>query len=506
MTDRYDTVVSGGSVVVPAGVLPLDIAVSGEVIAAIGPHGAFDGESVDRVDARGCLVIPGGVDPHVHFKLRVPSVAGETIPDEGQEYSYAAAFGGTTTIIDFALWERERWDHDPAHDLARAVTDKKEEAAGKMAVDYSFHLLLIGNPSFEALDEIGGVIEQGIPTIKTSSACPPWTSDDGHRLGVMLEVAEHGGLHILHAEDQAIMDWLTAKYERDGKIHGAYTSQTRGALVEEAAIRRAILLSERTGCPLYVLHVGAGSGAEAIREARGRGASVFGETLICYLSFTSAELWDDARRGLLWNNWPVIKEEADRAELWRAIADGTLQVVSSDHWVVQADDRYAYMGETIEGGGQAGQAAVEMRVPVLFSMGVSEGRLSVERFVDLVATNPAKLMGLYPRKGVIREGSDADLVVIDPNKTWTVTAEEHHMSADYNCWEGWTLRGAIKTTILRGAPLVVNGEWVGDRAGGRFLERSVDPAQLSEHGVPRDSAAEDAGATAAAAAAGMPGS
>jgi dihydropyrimidinase len=344
-----------------------------------------------------------------------------------------------------------------------------------MAVDYGLHALLIGNPPFKVLDEIGSVIEGGIATIKTSSACPPWTSDDGHRLGVMMEVAQHGGLHVLHAEDQAIIDWLTAKYVRERKLHGAYTAETRGPLVEEAAIRRAILLSERTGCPLYVLHVGAGTGAAAIKEARSRRVPVFGETLICYLSFTSDKLWDDANHGLLWNNWPALKGSDDRSALWQAIADDCLQVVSSDHYVVKFADRYRGMGETVATGGQAGQASIEMRLPVLFHLGVNKGGLTLERFVELVSTNPAKLMGLYPRKGVLQPGSDADIVILDPGKSWTVTCRDHHMSADYNCWEGWELQGKVRSTVLRGIPLVIDEVWVGNKTGGRFLERRIDP-------------------------------
>jgi dihydropyrimidinase len=481
-----DLVIEGGTVVgAPGGTRLADVAVTGESIAAVDDSGTFRSRGARVLDATGCIVMPGGVDPHVHFKLRLPALDGGIIPDEGQEYSFAAAFGGTTTIIDFAMWQRHEWELDHSMGLREAVAAKRREAEGRMAVDYGLHALLIGNPPFEVIEEIGAVIEGGIPTIKTSSACPPWTSDDGHRLGVMMEVERHGGLHILHAEDQAIIDWLTAKYVREGKLHGAYTAETRGPIVEEAAIRRAILLSERTGCPLYVLHVGAGTGAQAIREARARNARVFGETLLCYLSFTSDDLWDDSKDGLLWNNWPAVKGHEDRAVLWRAIEDNTLQVVSSDHYVVKREDRYRGMGTTVEGGGQAGQAAVEMRLPVLFHVGVNSGRLSVERFVDLVATNPARLMGLHPRKGVLEAGSDADIVIFDPNRSWTVRQTEHHMSADYNCWEGWELRGKVRTTILRGSPLVVDERWVGSKEGGRYLERSVDN-ELLRAGAGRD--------------------
>jgi dihydropyrimidinase len=201
---------------------------------------------------------------------------------------------------------------------------------------------------------------------------------------------------------------------------------------------------------------------------------IYGETIAAYLSFTQDKLWDDENRGLLWNNYPVIKTQADQDALWHAVTTDTLQVVSSDHFCTTASDRYDLMGVTVDSL-QAGQTAVEMRVPVVYSMGVAEGRISLERFVELISTNPAKIMGLYPRKGAIAEGSDADLVVIDPNASWRVTASEHHMSSDYNCWEGWELKGRVATTVLRGRPLVRDGVWVGPKAGGQFLDRMLAP-------------------------------
>ena len=287
------------------------------------------------IDATGCIVIPGGVDPHVHYSLGFGPVHAEP-----QEYSPAPAFGGTTTIIDFAFWQEQPTLH-------QAVEEKKAEAGGRMAVDYSFHALLAGNPPFEVLEEIGDVIRGGIPTIKTLTTYG-WMSDDGHRYGVMSEVAEHGGLSIVHAEDDAIANWLTAKYLREGKTHGAYIVDTRGPLVEEAAVRRCMLLAERTGSPLYVFHIAAGSAAIALGEGRARGLPFYGETIIAYISFTADKLWDDENRGLLWNNYPVIKHQEDQDVLWEAVADDRIQVVSSDHFATSAADRYELMGTTVD--------------------------------------------------------------------------------------------------------------------------------------------------------------
>ena len=457
----YDLLVRGGTVVTPTAAEPLDVGVTGERIAAIDRPGALGNEAVTTIDATGCIVIPGGVDPHVHYSLGFGPVHAEP-----QEYSPAPAFGGTTTLIDFAFWQEPKTLHE-------AVEEKKAEASGRMAVDYSFHALLAGNPPFEVLEEIGDVIRGGIPTIKTLTTYG-WMSDDGHRYGVMSEVAEHGGLSIVHAEDDDIANWLTKKHLREGKTHGAHIVDTRGPLVEEAAVRRCMLLAERTGSPLYVFHIAAGSAAIALGEGRARGLPFYGETIIAYLSFTADKLWDDEGRGLLWNNYPVIKHQEDQDILWEAAADDRIQVVSSDHFATSAADRFEKMGTTVDSL-QAGQASVEMRVPVLFHRGVHEGRISLNRFVELVSTNPAKIMGLYPRKGALAVGSDADIVVIDPAKSWTVSAESHHMSPDYNCWEGWRLQGRVTTTILRGSVLVSDGDWVGSRTGGRFVERTLLP-------------------------------
>ena len=299
-------------------------------------------------------------------------------------------------------------------------------------------------------------------------------SDDGHRYGVMSEVAEHGGLSIVHAEDDALANWLTKKYVREGKTHGGYISETRGSLVEELAIMRALLLAERSGSPLYIFHMAAGAGVEALARARERGLPTYGETLIVYLSYTAEKLFDDANRGLLVSNFPTIKFQEDQDLLWQALTDDRLQVVSSDHYGLNAETRYRHMGTTVETP-QGGQNSVEMRLPVLFHLGVSQGRINLPRFVELVSTNPAKIMGLYPRKGTLTPGSDADIVIIDPNRTSTVRAAQHHMGGDYNAWEGWDLRGKVITTILRGMPLVENECWVGPRTAGRYLPRTLLP-------------------------------
>jgi dihydropyrimidinase len=472
----YDLLVTGGTVATAATTAPLDVAVQGQRISALGAPGSLGSEARRVIDATGCLVLPGGVDPHCHYRLEFEGI----LTTESQEYSPAAAYGGTTTIIDFA-------DQLPPKGLVERVEEKKAEASGSMAVDYGLHAILCKDISFEVLEEIGDVIRGGIPTIKTFMTYG-YMSDDGQRYGAMREVAEHGGMSVVHAEDDAIANWLTAKYVREGKTHGAYVAETRGPLVEEAAVRRALFLAERAGSPMYVLHVAAGSAVEAIAEGRARGLPFHGETIAAYLSFTADDLWDDspvevngrtyAGRGLLYGNFPTVKFAEDREVLWQAIADNRLQVVSTDHCLVSATDRFERMGTTVQSM-QGGQAAVELRLPVLYHLGVQQGRISLNRFVELVSTNPAKIMGLYPRKGELAVGSDADIAVLDPNHRWTVRWQDLHMTPGYCCWDGWELEGKVVTTILRGEVLVENGVFVGSKTGGQFLPRKLPPEILS---------------------------
>jgi dihydropyrimidinase len=479
--ERYDLVIRGGVVVTAAASRALDVGIVGERIATLAPRGGLAGvPAAEVLDADGLLVLPGGVDPHCHYNLGHNS-SGD-IRNESQEYSWAAAFGGTTTVIDFAV-------QDPPMTLHAAVDEKKAEAAGRMAVDYGLHAITAGAVSFETLEEIGDVVRGGIPTIKTFMTYG-WMTDDGHRFGLMTEVAKAGGMSLVHAEDDALAGWLRKKHIREGKTHGAYVSEARGSIVEEAAIRRAMLLAERSGSPLYVLHMAAAAGVEALADARARGLPFHGETLIGYLSFTAEHLWDRGEvragdrtypdRGLLWVSFPPVKTADDQRVLWQAAADGRIGAVSSDHSAFDVVTRYEKMGNSLEDElMQGGNSAVELRLPVLYHRGVCEGRLSVERFVELIATSPAKLMGLYPRKGEIAVGSDADIVLLDPKDRWTVRWQDLHTSPEYSCWDGWELQGRVKAVLLRGSSLVRDGEFVGSRGGGQFIPRRLDSRALA---------------------------
>jgi len=247
----YDLLILNGTVVSPIEARPQDVAVQGDQIAAVGDPGSLGTAAAKVIDAAGCLVVPGGVDPHVHYEMHFDPVI-----TEGPEYSEACAYGGTTTVVDFAF-------HEPPGTVQASLDAKRGDLDGKMAVDFGMHVIMTKNFSYDDVDEIGDVIRNGVPTVKTMMTYG-YISDDGQRWGLMNEVARNGGMSVVHAEDDAIANWQTAQYIRQGKVHGAYICEVRGPLVEEAAVRRAMFLAEKAGSPLYVLHMAAGSAVEAL--------------------------------------------------------------------------------------------------------------------------------------------------------------------------------------------------------------------------------------------------
>jgi dihydropyrimidinase len=471
--ELHDVLIVGGTVVGPRDERALDVSIDGEKIAGLHEPGQ-GGEARRVIDAGGCLVIPGAIDPHVHYDLDFQGL----LTTEGADYTSAAVHSGVTTLIDFAFQEQLGPVDTVAH--RRSVLE------GRMATDWGLHHALTRDFTFEDIEQVGDVIAGGVPTIKTLTTYG-WMSDDGRRYGLMCEVADKGGMSLVHAEDDAIANWLTGKYLREGKTHGSYVSETRGPLVEEAATRRTIFLCERAGSPLYVLHMAAGAAVDALTEARSRGLPMYGETLSAYLSFTQENMRDETPlivdgeewgpRGLLYNNFPVPKFKEDRDKLWEAIIDDRLQAVATDHCSTTLKDRMEQMGTTMDSM-QAGQSAAEVRVPLLYTTLVGSGKASASRWVELISTNPARLMGLAG-KGEIVPGADADVVVFDPNKSWTVDWREMHMSVPYSCWDGWELTGKARDVLLRGELLVENENYVGSKTSGRYIERKLSPEYLA---------------------------
>lgn len=456
-----DLVIAGGTAVVGGAAAQVDLGIVDGRIAVIAQPGAIPVNAATRIDAAGTVIVPGGIDAHVHFNIKVTDAMSAQSAVDG---SRAAAYGGTTTFIDFAF---QSGNGSPVE----AIQSKIDELDGQHPnVDYALHLMVTGPVSFAAMDEIPDAIAGGVSSFKMfttfaeGSASGNLLSDDGRIWGVMQRTERAGGIVQVHCEDDCIIDYNVRGLYRDGQEAARNISLARPPLAEEAAIRRMILLSERSGCPLYVVHVSSTLGIEAIREAKRRGLAVTGEVLHNYLAFTSENYARD--EGMIYHNYPPLKSSADQASLWSAIVDGGLDTVASDDFTIP---KSAKLSGPMVDNAPGGHNGVETRMNVLYSEGVTRGRLSIERYVELTAENPAKVFGIFPQKGTIAVGSDADLVLIDPSVRETIRLEGLHSDCDYSVWDGSELQGKVRTTILRGSVLVTDGSWVGATGSGRFV-------------------------------------
>jgi len=456
-----DLVVTGGTVVTAAGRFRADVGVRDGRVVLLSAPGALTEDATKRLDASGKFVVPGGIDSHVHFNLGVTEAMRAQSALDG---SRAAAYGGTTTFIDFGFQAGAGSPVEAASAKIKELGDQQPH------VDYALHLMLTQNVTDAAMGELPEVISGGIASFKMfttfaeGSASGNLLSDDGVIWGVMNAAERAGGVLMVHAEDNCIINFNTRRLYAEGREAGRNIALARPPLAEEAAIRRMILLAERSGCPLYVVHVSSESGAAAIAEARSRRVPVFGEVLHNYLAFTSEDYAKPD--GTLYHNYPPLKSQADQDALWSAIALGDLDTVASDDFTIPRSSKLSGLVVDNVPGGHNG---IETRMDVLFSEGVAKNRLTMEQFVKLTAEAPARLFGLYPRKGVIAVGSDADLVLIDPAARHTIRLDELHSACDYSLWDGWELTGRVTATVLRGQVLVEDGNWVGPRHTGGFV-------------------------------------
>jgi len=456
-----DVVIRGGTVVSPDASEPFDIGIKdGRVVAFAAPR-SVDLQADRVIDARGKYVVPGGIDAHVHFNIGLsPAMTAQSATHGGR----AAAYGGTTTFIDFALQRG-------GGGLVAAIEDKQREIkADRPAVDYALHAMITGKTTYEVLDEIPQAISGGISSFKMfttfsgSEATGSLFNDDGRIWGVMQQTARHGGIAMVHCEDDCIIDYCVHKLYREGREQARHIHEARPNLCEEAAIMRMLLLARRSDSPLYIVHVSSIEGVEAIAEARGRRLPVYGESLHNYLAFCDEDYAKPD--SMIYHNYPALKSAKDRAALWEALRSGVLDVTSSDDFTVPFAAKIA--GERVDNA-TGGHNGIETRMAYLFSEGVKKGRLSINRYVDVSATAVAKLFGIYPRKGVIAIGSDADIVVIDPDLKRKVTLADLHSDCDYSIWDGWEFEGFPVMTMVRGQVLVENGEWTGPEGIGEFI-------------------------------------
>jgi dihydropyrimidinase len=469
MAVKSRVLIQSGELITAEESIRADLLIEGEKISAIGPNLKAPGATI--VDASGKFVFPGGIDPHTHFAL---PMFGTISSDDHYTGHKAAAFGGTTTVIDFVPQD------DPS--LHKAVDIWHAKADDMAAVDFGFHMNLT-RMSDRVLEQIPTLIDGGITTLKVFTAYNERLRlQDGEIFKVLRLAAQLGMLTLLHAENGDVIEILTDEALAAGHTEAVWHARTRPAWGAVESVLRGVALAEQVGAPLYVVHLNTAGGLEQIRYGRARGAQVMAETCPQYLFFSVEHL--ERPDGAKWVCSPPMRAPEDHEALWEGVEDGSIQTFGTDHCPFFYDGTrpIEYEGEQIaipgkELGAQDftkipnGLPGVGDRLPILWTHGVGKGRISPNQFVALMSTNSAKIFGLYPRKGALAPGSDADIVIWDPQRTLTYGVEYAHHRTDYNLYEGWELTGYPEKVFLRGQLIVDGDQWLGKPGMGRFLKR-----------------------------------
>jgi len=463
--------IKNGTVVSSTGSYQADVLVDGETIAAvIAPGDTSLGDvaaSADKViDAQGKYVIPGGVDVHTHMEL---PFGGTFASDTFETGTRAAAWGGTTTIIDFAVQKQGERVQD-------SLAAWHAKADGECAIDYGFHQIIGGvdDDSLKAMDEL---VNEGITSFKLFMAYPGvFYSDDGQVLRAMQTAANNGATIMMHAENGIAIDVLVQQAIAAGNTDPKYHGLTRPWETEAEATNRAIMLAKMTGTPLYIVHMSAKQAVKVLQEARDDAWNVFGETCPQYLYLSLEDhLSQPGFEGAKWVCSTPLRSKAEehQQELWRYLRTNDLSIVSTDHCpFCMKEQKELGLGDFSKI--PNGIGSVEHRMDLIYQ-GVVDGEITLERWVEITATTPARMFGLYPRKGVIAPGSDADIVVYDPSaRTEIGLHKKHHMNMDHSAWEGFDIDGKVDTVLSRGMVVVENDEYTGTKGHGQFLKRGMN--------------------------------
>jgi dihydropyrimidinase len=452
------TLIRGGRIVTASQDYVGDIFVEDGKIQALGSLPDIGVDSV--VDATGKLVLPGGVDPHTH--LDAP-LKGTITADDFYTGTVAAAVGGTTTIIDFPvqqLGDDPRVSHEQWY----------ERAESKAVIDWGLHQIITDLPD-AYLPVLDDLVRAGVPSFKLFMAYPGARMvDDATIFKAMRRTAENGGFILMHCENGLVIDLLEKEALARNETDPVYNAATRPPITEAEATARAISLAELAEVPTYIVHLAAAEALRAVSDARARGVPVYAETCPHYLLLTEEKLSEPDFGGSKYVMCPPLRSRENQTSLWRGLQSNDLQVVSTDH------TPFCFHGQKDMGRYDFskipnGVPGIEWRTTLLYHFGVTEGRMSLNRLVQLLSTNPAKLFGLYPRKGDIAPGSDADIVVFDPGRPVNYSAKQQQTRSDYNPYEGWTTLGAPEKVMLRGEVIVDDGRFVGRRGQGRFVPR-----------------------------------
>jgi dihydropyrimidinase len=459
------TLIRHGTILTDAGSAPGDLYLDDGVIARIGRDLALPAATV--IDASGMLVLPGGVDAHTHLDMPAGDI---TSTDDFETGTIAAAHGGTTTIIDFATPE-------PGGRLGAALDAWMARADGKAVIDYGFHMVVreTGPPT---LAEMHALAQAGsVTSFKLFMAYPGrLMADDGTIFRALEQTRDAGGLVMIHAENGGAIEALVAGALSRGQTTPKFHALTRPPRAEAEATARAVALAEMAGAPVFIVHVSCAEALDALRQGRERGVAAFGETCPQYLCLSDAEYDRSGFEGAKFVMSPPLRPAHHQAALWQGLAAGHLQTVGTDHCPFGFNDPpHKQRGRGDFSRIPNGAPGIETRMMLLWDAGVRTARISPERFVDVTAAAPAKLFGLWPRKGTIAVGSDADIVIWNPEKPVTLSAAAQHMRVDYSLYEGLTVRGAPETVLSRGEIIVECGVFVGRKGRGRFVKRAARP-------------------------------
>jgi dihydropyrimidinase len=461
--------IKNGTVITHAGRQEADVLVVGEKIESLSARGT-DIQTDETIEAQGKYVVPGGIDVHTHMEL---PFGGTFASDDFETGTRAAAWGGTTTIIDFAVQTK-------GQNLMEGFEAWREKAEGNCAIDYGFHLI-VGDVNDQSLKEMDIAMGEGVTSFKMFMAYPGvFYSTDGEIFRAMQKAAENGATIMMHAENGIAIDVLIAQALERGETDPIYHGIVRRSILEGEATHRAIKLAELAGCPLYVVHMSALEALAEVTNARDEGLNVFAETCPQYL-FLDLDALGNGFEGAKFVCSPPLRDRAEghQEALWSGLATNDLQIVSTDHCPFCFEDhpelgRQKRLGEGDFSKIPNGLPGVEHRVELMYQGAVAEERLSLERWVEVCATTPARMFGLYPRKGTIAVGSDADIVVFDPEKRHQLSAATHHMRTDYSCYEGMELSGGVDTVLSRGRIIISGNQYRGKKGDGQYLPRDLN--------------------------------
>jgi dihydropyrimidinase len=452
--------IKGGTVVTATGTTAADVLVDGETVSALLAPGT-DVQADTVVDADGKYVLPGGIDVHTHLEM---PFGGTFSADDFETGTRAAAWGGTTSIVDFAVQAK-------GESLLSTLDTWHAKADGRCAIDYGFHMI-VSDVNDQTLKEMDACVDAGVNSFKMFMAYPGvFYATDGEILRAMNRAADNGGLIMMHAENGIAIDQLVAQALGRGETDPVHHGLTRPAELEGEATGRAITLAKVTGAPLYIVHLSSIPALDAVTAARDTGQNVFAETCPQYLFLSLEDMARPDFEGSKFVCSPPLRPVEHQAALWRGLRGNDLSIVSTDHCP------FCFVGQKEMGRGDFskipnGMPGIEHRMDLMFQ-GVRAGHLPITRFVEVTSTTPARMFGLYPRKGTIAPGSDADIVVYDPNATQTLSVETHHMNVDYSAYEGMEITGRVDTVLSRGRVLISDGTYHGSAGHGRFLSREL---------------------------------